>query len=58
MTLQNNGSLFNPLPAMPIGDSEEGKTWAAFWQAQAEWTVKVAGTPPPAVPAPKPEPER
>jgi hypothetical protein len=57
MTQQNNGSLFNPLPAMPIGDSEEGKTWAAFWQAQAEWTVKVADNPPP-VPDPKPEPER
>jgi hypothetical protein len=44
MTQQNNGFLFNrDIPALPMGDSE-GKTWVAFWQAQAEWTAKVADT--------------
>jgi hypothetical protein len=53
MSQPNNGSLFNQgIPALPIGDTEEGKTWAAFWTAQAEWTAKVANT---AIPKPKPE---
>lgn len=59
MTQQNNGFLFNRgIPALPIGDSTEGKTWVAFWQAQAEWTAKVAdANTPNSDPAPQPEPE-
>jgi len=60
MTRQDNGALFNQgFPALPMGDSPEGKTWAAFWQAEAEWTAKVAETKASnSGGSPEPEPER
>jgi hypothetical protein len=56
MSPQNNSLFDGRFPALPMGESEEGKIWAAFWQAQAEWTAKVAknGGPQPQ-PDPKPD---